>query len=35
MGIRVKSKQNKNNGFYKQGATIRKLKFYFQDKKSK
>ena len=30
MGIRIKSKQNKNNDFNKQGATIRKFKFYFQ-----
>ena len=27
MGIKVRSNQNKNNNFNKQGATIRKFKF--------
>ena len=32
MGITVKSRQNKNNDFNKQGATISEFKFYFQGK---
>ena len=29
MGIKVRSNQNKNNNFNKQGVTIRKFKFFF------